>query len=90
MMYPGATSFQRELSCERQCGFQASSNDQELPISRFLDHPEFIRPAMLLYLQFSLSLPNADDLLQERGIDFRYEAVRIWWHSFGPIFAAEV
>ncbi|MDF0604026.1 DDE-type integrase/transposase/recombinase, partial [Psychromarinibacter sp. C21-152] len=30
------------------------------------------------------------DLLHERGIDVSHEAVRFWWHRFGPVFAAEI
>ncbi|MDF0604021.1 IS6 family transposase, partial [Psychromarinibacter sp. C21-152] len=26
----------------------------------------------------------------ERGIDVSHEAVRFWWHRFGPMFAAEI
>jgi len=28
--------------------------------------------------------------LHERGIDVSHEAVRFWWHRFGPMFAAEI
>jgi putative transposase len=28
-----------------------------------------------------------EDLLHERGIDVSHEAVRFWWHRFGPRFA---
>jgi putative transposase len=31
-----------------------------------------------------------EDLLHERGIDVSHEAVRFWWHRFGPIFASEI
>ena len=38
----------------------------------------------------NLSLRNVEDLLHERGIDVSHEAVRYWWHRFGPMFAAEI
>ncbi|MFC3613840.1 IS6 family transposase [Lutimaribacter marinistellae] len=44
----------------------------------------------MLYVRFSLSLRNVEDLLHERGIDVSHEAVRFWWHRFGPMFAAEI
>ena len=31
-----------------------------------------------------------EDLLHERGIDVSHEAVRFWWHRFGPMFASEI
>ena len=37
-----------------------------------------------------LSLRDVEDLLHERGIEISYEAVRIWWNRFGPLFAAEI
>ena len=44
----------------------------------------------MLYIRFSLSLRNVEDLLHERGIDVSHEAVRFWWNRFGPILAAEI
>ncbi|TMV09115.1 IS6 family transposase [Ruegeria sediminis] len=49
-----------------------------------------IRLAVMLYIRFPLSLRNVEDLLHERGIDVTHEAVRFWWHRFGPMFAAEI
>ena len=45
---------------------------------------------MMLYVCFPLSLRNVEDLLHERGIDVSHEAVRYWWHRFGPMFASEI
>ncbi len=44
----------------------------------------------MLYVRFPLSLRNVEYLLHERGIDVSHEAVRFWWHRFGPLFAAEI
>ncbi len=41
-------------------------------------------------VRFPLSLRNVEDLLHERGIDVSREAVRFWWHRFGPMFASEI
>ena len=56
----------------------------------FKTSPEIIRLAVMLYVRFPLSLRNVEDLLHERGIDVSHEAVRFWWHRFGPVFAAEI
>jgi putative transposase len=44
----------------------------------------------MMYVRFPLSLRNVEDLLHERGIEIRHEAVRFWWNRFGPMFAAEI
>jgi putative transposase len=56
----------------------------------FKTSPEIIRLAVMLYVRFPLSLRNVEDLLHERGIDVSHEAVRHWWHRFGPMFASEI
>jgi len=44
----------------------------------------------MLYVRFPLSLRNVEDLLHERGAEVSHEAVRYWWHRFGPMFASEI
>ncbi len=56
----------------------------------FKTSPEVIRLAVMLYIRFPLSLRNVEDLLHERGIDVSHEAVRFWWHRFGPMFASKI
>jgi putative transposase len=60
------------------------------PFRYFKTSPEIIRLAVMLYVRFLLSLRNVEDLLHERGIDVSHEAVRFWWHRFGPIFESEI
>ena len=60
------------------------------PFSYFKTSREIIRLAVMLYVRFPLSLRNVEDLLHERGIDVSHEAVRYWWHRFGPMFASEI
>ncbi|WP_112324394.1 IS6 family transposase [Oceanibium sediminis] len=60
------------------------------PFKYFKTSPEIIRLAVMLYVRFPLSLRNVEDLLHERGIDVSHEAIRYWWHRFGPKFAAEI
>ena len=51
--------------------------------------PEIIRPAVMMYVRYPLSLRQVEDLLFERGIDVCHETVRCWWNHFGPLFAGE-
>ena len=46
-----------------------------------------IQHAIWLYLRFSLSYRDVEELLAERGLDLSYESVRRWVLKFGPIFA---
>ena len=60
------------------------------PFRYFKTSREIIRLAVMLYVRFPLSLRNVEDLLHERGIDVSHEAIRFWWHRFGPMFASEI
>ena len=51
---------------------------------------EIIRQAIWLYLRFTLSLRDVEDLLAGRGIAVSYETVRRWVNHFGPMIAAEL
>ena len=52
--------------------------------------PEIIHQAIWLYLRFTLSLRDVEDLLTERGIAVSYETVRRWVNHFGPMIAAHL
>src|SRR5271167_1419113 len=52
--------------------------------------PEIIHQAIWLYLRFTLSLRDVEDLLAERGIAISYETIRRWVNHFGPIIAAQL
>src|SRR6202044_3459374 len=43
-----------------------------------------------LYMRFTLSYRDVEDLLAERGLDISYETVRRWVLKFGPLFAREL
>jgi putative transposase len=60
------------------------------PFRYFETSREIIRLAVVMYVRFPLSLRNVEDLLHERGIDVSHEAVRYWWHRFGPMIASEI
>jgi hypothetical protein len=49
--------------------------------------PDAIRYANWLYLGFTLSYRNAEDLLAERGFDISNETIRRWVLKFGPAIA---
>src|ERR1700694_131115 len=52
--------------------------------------PEIIHQAIWLYLRFTLSFRDVEDLLAERGVAISYETVRRWVNHFGPIIAARL
>ena len=52
--------------------------------------PAVIEHAVWLYLRFTLSFRDVEDLLAERGIDVSYESIRRWVAKFGPLFAREL
>ena len=47
--------------------------------------PPIIQHAIWLYLRFTLSYRDVEELLAERGLDISYETVRRWVLKFGPI-----
>jgi putative transposase len=51
---------------------------------------EIIQQAIWLYVRFTLSFRDVEDLLAERGIMVSYETVRRWVNHFGPMIAANL
>jgi putative transposase len=49
--------------------------------------PSVIQHAVRLYLRFTLSYRDVEELLSERGPDVSYEAVRRWVAKFGQAYA---
>ncbi len=52
--------------------------------------PEIIQHAIWLYLRFTLSFRDVEDLLSERGITVSYETIRRWVNHFGPMIVADM
>jgi putative transposase len=52
--------------------------------------PTIIQQAIWLYLRFTLSLRDVEDLLAERGITVSYESIRRRINHFGPTIAADL
>ncbi len=61
-----------------------------IPYARHRFSPAIIQHAVWLYLRFTLSYRDIEDLLAERGLDISYETVRRWVAKFGPLFAQEL
>src|ERR1700745_2794308 len=49
--------------------------------------PAIIQHAIWLYLRFTLSYRDVEELLAERGLDISYETVRRWVLKVGPAIA---
>src|ERR1700741_4281463 len=49
--------------------------------------PVVIQHAVWLYLRFTLSYRDVEELLAERGLHISYESVRSWVLKFGPVIA---
>jgi putative transposase len=60
------------------------------PFRYFNSSPEVIRLTVMMYVRYSLSLRQVEDLLFERVIEICHETVRFWWNRFGLMFAAEI
>ena len=55
-----------------------------LSYSRHRFPPAVIQRAIWLYLRFTLSYRDVEELLAERGLEVSYETVRRWVLKFGP------
>src|ERR671911_724711 len=57
---------------------------QPISYARHQFPAEVIRHATWLYLRFTLSYRDVEDLLAKRGLEASYETVRRWVLKFGP------
>jgi putative transposase len=86
------TSRSRDFATRRIARFGLAGKMAMTTIS-FARHqfpPSIIRRAVSLYIRFTLSYRNVEDLLAERGLHVSYETVRRWVLKFGPMFAREL
>ena len=60
---------------------------QPISYARHRFPPDVIRHAVWLYLRFTLSYRDVEELLAQRGFDLSYESVRCWVLKFGPMIA---
>ena len=49
--------------------------------------PDIIQRAVWMYLRFTLSFRDVEELLAERGITVTHESIRRWVLTFGPAIA---
>src|SRR5208283_4059242 len=83
----------RSKAVPRRChvvGGLVAKSMTKISYSGYRFPPEIIHQAIWLYLRFTLSFRDVEDLLAERGIVVSYETVRRWVNHFGPIIAAEL
>ena len=59
----------------------------EISYRRHRFPPVIIQHAVWLYLRFTLSYRDVEELLAERGLGISYETVRCWVLKFGPVIA---
>jgi putative transposase len=59
----------------------------EISYRRHRFPPVIIQHAVWLYLRFTLSYRDVEELLAERGLDISYETIRYWVLKFGPVIA---
>jgi transposase-like protein len=60
------------------------------PYARHRFPREIIQHAIWLYVRFSLSLRDVEDLLAERGINVTHETIRCWVAKFGTLYARRI
>ena len=60
---------------------------QPISYARHRFPPDIIRHAVWLYLRFTLTYRDVEDLLAERGLMVSNESIRRWVLKFGPIIA---
>jgi putative transposase len=71
-------------------GYPVANEMKRISYSGYRFPPEIIQQATWLYLRFTLSLRDVEDLLAERGITVSYESIRRWINHFGPMIAADL
>jgi transposase-like protein len=64
-----------------------ANSSMTISFARHQFPPAIIRHAAWLYVRFTLSYRDVEDMLAERGLDVSYETVRRWVLKFGPLFA---
>src|ERR1700674_1781881 len=70
--------------------YSRTIRDDKISYSGYRFPPEIIQHAIWLYIRFTLSFRDVEDLLAERGIMVSYETVRRWVNHFGPMVAADL
>ena len=74
----------------RTTHFAVANGMKKISYGGYRFPPEIIQQAIWLYLRFTLSLRDVEDLLAERGITVSYESIRRWVIYFGPMIASDL
>jgi putative transposase len=72
------------------CGTPASGVAVVMPPPDYAGYrfpSDVILRAVWMYLRFTLSYRDVEDLLGERGVEVSYETIRRWVTTFGPVIA---
>jgi putative transposase len=72
------------------CVRAVAEGRRKISYARYRFPPEVLHQAIWLYLRFTLSFRDVEDLLAERGIVVSYETVRRWVNHFGPMITAHL
>ena len=80
----------REISAIGSLRVKVRPDGLDTPYAASSIPPAIIRHVVRLYLRFTLSYRDVEDLLAERGLDVSYESVRRWVKKFGPMFARKL
>ena len=84
------TGASRRSECSGPCGGLVANGMKKGCYHAYRFPPEVIHQAIWLYLRFTLSLRDVEDLLAQRGIGLSYESIRRWVNHFGPLVAADL
>lgn len=71
-------------------GREPGENMRPISFKRHRFPPDSIRYAVWLYLRFTLSIRDVEELMLQRGIAVSREAVRCWVNKFGPLIASNL
>ena len=83
--YSGMDPVEGIVTQRRTCGPSGdpvASGMEKISYAGYRFPPEIIDQAIWLYLRFTLSLRDVEDLLAERGVAVSYETVRRWVNHF--------
>lgn len=84
------SALSRRPQCSGPSGWLVANRMTKTSYSGYQFPPEIIHQAIWLYLRFTLSLRDVEDLLAERGITISYETVRRWVNHFRSTIAADL
>src|SRR5205085_7586 len=83
------TILSRRSECSGPCGGLVANGMKKISYSGYRFPSEIINQAVWLYLRFTLSFRDVEDLLAERGIMVSADSIRRWVSHFGPMIAAD-